>query len=243
MLLACLTEKILFSASRFVSLRSRCPASIAATAKLGIAVAFLLGLPGRLPGETPVTADSWPLLIAHWPLQGDFEDISGHGRHLVKRGRVVWHSGGPGGRQAAAFGAEGTIGWLELPISSLPKLGAEPLTITAWVHSDTSERAIPGDMISGFDPQLRRGFHLGIKSAGGATFSQSSYRHLQFGIDDGQCGPWLDCGRPGDALLVFALATHRGHLYAGTCEPGEGQVGRVYRYDGDQRWIDRKSVV
>jgi hypothetical protein len=216
-----------------------------------LSLLLLVALPGMtdwLPGQTtsslldtPSTASSFsslPPIAAHWPLQAGSEDISGHGRHLLVRGEVVWHSDGPGGRQAAGFGADGAIGWLELPSTSVPQLAAEPLTITAWVQSNPAVRAIPGDIISGFEPQLRRGFHLGIKTAGGVTFSQSSHRHLQFGIDDGQCGPWIDCGRPGEALLVFAMATHRGQLYAATCEPGEGQVGRVYRYDGDQRWSD-----
>ena len=42
----------------------------------------------------------------------------------------------------------------------------------------------------------------------------------------------------GNALLAFALAVHEGHLYAGTCEPGKDESGHVYRYSGQQEWID-----
>jgi hypothetical protein len=34
------------------------------------------------------------------------------------------------------------------------------------------------------------------------------------------------------------LAVHDGTLYAGTCEPGKNERGRVYRYAGGQEWID-----
>src|SRR5262249_8179924 len=31
---------------------------------------------------------------------------------------------------------------------------------------------------------------------------------------------------------------HEGDLYAGTCEPGKGDAGHVYRYAGDTQWVD-----
>jgi len=34
------------------------------------------------------------------------------------------------------------------------------------------------------------------------------------------------------------LTVHDGDLYAGTCEPGAVESGRVYRYAGGQQWID-----
>jgi len=36
----------------------------------------------------------------------------------------------------------------------------------------------------------------------------------------------------------MALAVHDGELYAGTCEPGPGESGHVYRYGGSDEWID-----
>jgi hypothetical protein len=71
-----------------------------------------------------------------------------------------------------------------------------------------------------------------------ATSSLANHRHLHFGIDDDRASEWSDCGRPGNALLVFSMAVHEGSLYAGTCEPGATECGRVYRYGDGQQWID-----
>jgi hypothetical protein len=63
---------------------------------------------------------------------------------------------------------------------------------------------------------------------------------LHFGIDNGDRldTRWTDHGQVGDAVLVFGLAVHRGELFAATCEGGSGQAGRVFRFDGHDRWID-----
>ena len=60
---------------------------------------------------------------------------------------------------------------------------------------------------------------------------------MHFGIDAGSEPKWTDCGRPGDAVYVMALAVHAGRLFAGTCEPGKDQAGHVYRYAGGTRWL------
>jgi hypothetical protein len=39
-------------------------------------------------------------------------------------------------------------------------------------------------------------------------------------------------------VFIFGMAVHEGELYAATCEPEEGQSGRVYRYAGNSNWID-----
>src|SRR5262249_52723684 len=54
----------------------------------------------------------------------------------------------------------------------------------------------------------------------------------------GRASGWGDRGRPGKAVLAFALAVHAGSLYAGTCEPAKGESGRVYRYANGRRWTD-----
>jgi dienelactone hydrolase len=112
------------------------------------------------------------------------------------------------------------------------KLGKENFSISAWVHAEG-----PGDLVSQYDPERRRGFHLMIKS-NPVTSSQANTRQLQFGIENNRASVWRDCGRPGKAILAFALASYQGYLYAGTCEPAKGESGRVYRYAGGQHWID-----
>ena len=60
---------------------------------------------------------------------------------------------------------------------------------------------------------------------------------------------WTDCGRPDRCNAVFALAVYEGNLYAGVARRDtthDGQApspngrpgGKVYRYEGGERWTD-----
>ena len=124
---------------------------------------------------------------------------------------------------------------LVIAADQAPKPGSGDFSISVWARADAADR-VTGDMLSQYDPQKRRGFHLTLKSSPGVTSNVANWRHLQFGIDDDKPGAWRDCGRPGKALFAFAMATHEGALYAGTCEPDEGSMGRVYRYEGGEKW-------
>lgn len=132
----------------------------------------------------------------------------------------------------------------QVPATEAPQLGTGEFSLALWVKSEEVADHLPGDLLSQYDPVQRRGFHLTLKTNAGVTSNQANWRHLQFGIDDNRTSPWTACGRPGDSLFAFALAAHEGQLYAGTCEPGPQQTGRVYRYQQGQgendtaRWID-----
>ncbi len=143
---------------------------------------------------------------------------------------------GPAAHWALAGGRREA--WPEVPADHAPRLGRGEFTIAVWMQSDEAADVAPGDLASQYDPVKRRGFHLTLKSNMGVTSNQANWRHLQFGIDDGRASAWRDCGRPGKALFAFALASHEGALYAGTCEPGKTESGRVYRYAGGQQWSD-----
>jgi hypothetical protein len=172
-------------------------------------------------------------LIAHWKLVSDAKDHSGNGNDAMNRGVDFRASGGqPGGL------FNGQSSHLEVPASPSLNLGKNDFSVAAWIYTDSAQDDVPGDIISQYDPVRRRGFHLTLKSNAGVTFNHANDRHLQFSIDDNRETPWIDCGRPGKAILAFALAVHDGSLYAGTCEPGKAESGRVYRYGGGQRWID-----
>jgi hypothetical protein len=94
-------------------------------------------------------------------------------------------------------------------------------------------------LVGKYAPALRKGFTLSLVNNAGVTSSQSNYRHLQFGIDDGRIdAQWTDHGRLGRAILVYSLAVFDNNLYAGTCVAGEDEAGRVYRFDGGGKWID-----
>ena len=95
-----------------------------------------------------------------------------------------------------------------------------------------------GDLLSLWDGEGRVGFQLGLRSNTGCTSSQPNWRHLEFGIDAGTAPTFHDEGRPGNALLGFALCVHEGELYVATCEPGRDQAGKVYRYESPGNWAD-----
>jgi hypothetical protein len=115
--------------------------------------------------------------------------------------------------------------------------GKGDFSLAMWALSDPVSDRLPGDLMSQYDRAKKRGFHLTLKSNPGATTNQANWRHLQFGIDDDRFAEWEDRGRPGNALLAFALASWNGDLYAGTCEPAKEDQGTVYRYEAPGKWI------
>jgi pimeloyl-ACP methyl ester carboxylesterase len=171
-------------------------------------------------------------LAAHWPLQGDFQDKVNPSRIPVRVGQVDLNSHKT---SAAFFGAEAFIA---IGANDAPRISKQDFSLAMWLRCDEPSDSLPGDLISQYDVSKKRGFHLTLKSAPGSTTNQANWRNLQFGIDDDHSSRWRDCGRPGNATLAFALAVHNGNLYAGTCEPGIEQSGRVYRYAGNSQWID-----
>lgn len=134
-------------------------------------------------------------------------------------------------------GVRGGSGAVEAADKAL-QLGTGDFTITVWMKADSEGPGFSGDLLCQYDPLRRRGLHLTLKTSTGVTSCQSNWRHLQFGIDDDRGGRWEKCGRPGNSILAFALAEHNSQLYAGTCEPGAGASGRVYRYAGGTDWVD-----
>lgn len=176
-------------------------------------------------------------LIAHWPLAGDARDHSENQLHAEPHGNVDFEAAGPAGqaRTAAAFNGRDT--WLEVPAARAPNLGRDDFSISVWTYLDEELADMPGDILSQYDPARRRGLQLSVKS-NAVTTTLANARHLQFGIDADSNLQWKNCGRPGNALLAFALAVHEGALYAGTCEPGVHEAGHVYRYAGNEQWID-----
>lgn len=201
-----------------------------------IACVAFVAVPLLLRGqEKTVPADAQRGLVGRWKLAGDTRDYSGSGNH-AKNHNVDLNGAGPEEMPSGRF--NGRSSFLEVPASPSLKFGKGDFSLAAWVHTDRALDDIPGDIISQYDPARRRGFHLTLKTNAGVTFNHANDRHLQFSIDDNRETSWIDCGRPGKAILAFALAVHEGSLYAGTCEPGKNESGRVYRYGGGQRWID-----
>ncbi|WP_397569425.1 LamG-like jellyroll fold domain-containing protein [Schlesneria sp. T3-172] len=190
---------------------------------------------------TLASADDKPALdkglVGHWPLVKNAIDISGNGLDGRVNG-VTWNDpAADHNAQGASF--DGQKSYLEIPANKNSALGSKDFSVAAWVWTDGSTDDIPGDILSQYDPASRRGFHVALKTNTGVTLNQANFRQLQFGIDNDKSSGWRDAGKPGkESLLSFGLITHRGRLFAGTCEPGEGQSGRVAMYAHGTTWID-----
>ncbi|HUG69826.1 MAG TPA: LamG-like jellyroll fold domain-containing protein [Pirellulaceae bacterium] len=193
-----------------------------------------LGLAISIAG--PAEADP-PGLVGHWKLSGDVKDHSlqaNHGNDFSVDLRTIGRDGKPG----SAAGFDGRESRIEVANSKSLQLGANDFSIAMWVHTEKVLDDVLGDLLSKYDPISRRGFNFSIQNYAGVTSSQSNYRHLHFGIDNGSpVGSWTDHGRLGNAVMIFGMAVYEGQLFAGTCEAGEKQAGRVFRYDGET-WTD-----
>lgn len=168
-------------------------------------------------------------LLAHWPLDADARDASGNNLHGTAYG--VRFTG-----RGAEF--DGRSSRIEVPSSPALEFGTRDFTIAAEVELEADLDDLAGGILMKYDPARRRGLVLAMRESS-VTTAQANFRNLHFGIDDGRGGEnWADEGRPGRSVFTMALAVHRGELYAGTCEPGEGEAGRVWRWAGKGRWID-----
>lgn len=184
-------------------------------------------------------------LTGHWPLSvntqevlsGTSKDISDNQRNAFTNGAFDFKVSGPDGTINDAAGFNGYNSYLEVPAEKSPLTGKGDFTISVWVKSDINNIDVPGDILSQYDFVTHKGFHLSLKS-NAVTTSQANDRQLHFGIDNDQLSEWTDCGRPGNAICAFSLASYNGSLYAGTCEPGKDEAGHVYIYSGVNQWID-----
>jgi hypothetical protein len=182
-----------------------------------------------------------PELVAHWPLIEDARDGSASKLQTTSHGLDF----GPDEKSSdmvrgARF--DGRQSFVEVADASAMRLGTQPFSISLWAHTDEDMGDTLGDLISWYDADRRRGFHLGIYNHGGVTNSQPNSRQVHFGIDSARVeSEFTDHGRLGDAVYVFSLCVHEGQLYASTCHAGADQTGRVFRWDGADRWTDLGS--
>lgn len=179
---------------------------------------------GVLPAAEP---------LGHWPLTRDARDA---GPHALQ-----------GAARDVKFTAEGAMfdghtSAIEVADAAPLQLGTGDFTLAAQVEIPERLDDVMGDVLSKFDAAKRRGFQLSIVTNAAASSGTSNRCQVQFGIDDDyREAEWRDEGRPGNSVLIFALATHAGKLIAGTCEPEAGQAGHVYRFDGPGQWHDLGS--
>lgn len=199
---------------------------------------FALCLIAGLSGCVPALADDARGLIGHWPLKGDARDASGHGRDGTAHG-VDFSAPGPNGKPNGAARFDGRQAYIEVPAAKTPALGTQEFSLAVRVHTAEALDDVLGDIVSLYDPAIRRGFNFAVVHNVGATTSPANYRHVQFGIDNEQReSEWTDHGRLGNAVMIFSLQVHQGRLYASTCEEGADEAGRVFVYEDGDRWTD-----
>ena len=211
----------------FISVRK-----VSKQGNIALCILLLTGCIGRISEDKLQQG-----LIGHWSFDGDTRDRSGQERHAVVHGNIDLQAVGRNGTGKSAIGFNGRNSWLEVPTEKSPLFGKNDFSISVWLYTEESIDDIPGDIISQYDPKKRNGFNLSIKS-NSVMSSHANSRQLHFGIDDDHTSDWIDCGRPGNAILARSLVEHDGKLYAGTCEPGKNESGHVYRYEAKEQWID-----
>lgn len=179
-----------------------------------------------------------PQPLAHWPLHSDIQDCSPL-RHDTQFTEVALGFSGPHGQPNTAARFNGSTSFLQIADHPALRFGQNEFTFAAWIYTNENTDVI-GDLCSRFDATTRNGFHLSVLTNSGVTSTaQPNYRQLHFGVDDARHDKgWTDCGRPGNAVLIAALATVNGVLYAGTLETGANEIGHLWRYEGGQKWTD-----
>ncbi|MFT4688041.1 MAG: hypothetical protein ACJASX_000705 [Limisphaerales bacterium] len=191
-------------------------------------------------------ASSWTVLNAqesdpegHWKLQGDLLDSSGNNNTARNHGANL-SAVGIKGRKGGAAQFDGRRSYIEVTHSQSLALGSGDFSISLWVHTTEKMDDNPGDLITKYDPETRRGFNLSLVNHAGVVGSQANYRNLQFGIDNGkQSDQWRDEGRPGKSIFIHSMAVHDGDLFVGTVEGRtNGDKGHVYRYRKTGEWED-----
>lgn len=199
------------------------------TLRLLLFVASLIG------SVATIRADEDLAPVACWPLAGDARDSSANRIGAHNHG-VEFNAEGLDGARAATFNGRGAH--LDVKDAAQLRPGDKDFSIALWINANSASGGDPGDLVAMYDEQTRTGFNLSLRTSTGVTNSTANVRQLQFGIDNGSEPKWTDEGRPGSAILAFALTVHDGHLYAGVGDNAPGAVGRVYRFDGAGKWID-----
>jgi hypothetical protein len=201
---------------------------------------FLLVVLGAL--STTVFAEPTEGLVGYWKLRGDCQDASGLAGHGQNHGANLSDPEG------AAF--DGIDDYIEVPATDALSLGKSDFSIAVDVYTAAELNDVLGDILSKYDPASRTGVNLCLQNYAGVTSGQPNWRNLLFGIDAGrQEAAWTDCGQPDACNSVTTLAVHDGQLYAGVARynargsaldasPNENPGGKVYRYDGEKRWVD-----
>ena len=159
-------------------------------------LAMMLLLPGCEVSKCTCRKSLKTGLVGYWKLESDSKDYSGnenHGRNFA----VVFSGKEHGDRAVTAANFNGIDSYIEVPGSQSLDLGSGDFSVSAWVYTEKDLRDNPGDIVSKYDSQSRRGFNFVIMNYGGAVDSQSDCCKVLFGIDNGKsitCDYHLEAG-------------------------------------------------
>jgi hypothetical protein len=192
---------------------------------------------GPRPVQISVADRGWPKLLAQWKLAGDCRDAIG-GHHGEPR-RISFVNGRDGGRQGAASfdGIDSLIRVADHPDFHF---GVRDFSIAFWINLAADLSTVIGDVLSKYDAAHRRGITLSITGSSPGYSGVGDARNVQFGIDNGINGSWIDCGRPWKTNpTVGTLTVYQGQLYTGISDASTPQDAcHVFRYAGGTEWID-----
>jgi len=197
-----------------------------------ISLAFLLAACNGI-----ISDDLQKGVAGRWTLSGNLRDASGNSNDGQARGNMDYKATGPDGQAGSAILFNGLNSCIEIKSDRPFNPGKNNFSVSVWIKTDIDNDDVPGDIISQYDTSIHRGFHLSLKS-NAVTTSHANALQVHFGIDNDHMSEWKDCGRPGNALCAFSLASFNGSLYAGTTEAGKDESGHVYRYTGENYWVD-----
>lgn len=187
-----------------------------------------------LAGTTVGAEESTATLAAHWPLVSDARAVVGT-VDAASRGGVQFKT--VSGRPAAVLNGRDAYFEVAMPV----RFGTGDFSIAMWVHPARPLAAMPGNLLSCWDPLKRRGWNLYMQGSSSAYSSICDSRHLHFGIDNGWNGPERDHGKPWlSNSLISNLIVYDGRLYASIADASEpAAYARVFRLSDDERsWED-----
>src|SRR5262245_34204139 len=171
-----------------------------------------------------------PGLVGHWKLRGDCHDYSGHGNDGINNGVKL---------ERGEF--DGTSTFIEVLKSPSLKFGTGDFSLCAWVYTEKDLDDVVGDVLDLYDPALRKGITLSIRSSGSGYAGPGNDRLVSFGIDNAHATQWEDCGRPSPTspYISNSMLVYKGKLYAGiTDASNSNDWSHVFRYEGKQNWTD-----
>lgn len=211
----------------------RMTTSVLSMCRLPFVLSYLF-LAGANVGAADVADDNGATIAARWPFVSDARAAVGTA-HAESRGGVQFKT--VGGRPAAVLNGRDAYFEVEKPL----RFGTGDFSVAMWVHPDRPLTAVPGNLLSCWNPEQRRGWNLYMQGSSSAYSSICDSRHLHFGIDGGWAGPERDHGKPWPSnSLISNLIVYEGRLYASiAAAAAPADYARVFRLADDERsWED-----